>query len=207
MPRLANRTFSRTELILREALVLFEERGYDATTMNDIGEAAGVTGPALYKHFRSKQAILVAIAKEHWRRFLELSAEILDGSGSPSSILERLIDNNLRSIFEHYRFNTVVNNEWANLEDEERATMDHMETEYLNMWRAAIGPARRNQDERELSVVATLTVGFIHSTCLYLDQLRAQLPEQVLVPLLTRQIMGIATSEAGPVGGASPRGA
>ena len=50
------------ERILREAIRLFAERGYDRTSVPDIQEAAGLSrgSGALYKHFVSKEALLVA---------------------------------------------------------------------------------------------------------------------------------------------------
>ena len=42
------------------AVGLFASRGYHGVSMDDIGAAAGVTGPALYHHFAGKEAMLVA---------------------------------------------------------------------------------------------------------------------------------------------------
>lgn len=43
------------------ALRLFAERGFGATTMDDIAEAAGVTKPLLYQHFASKRALYLEL--------------------------------------------------------------------------------------------------------------------------------------------------
>jgi AcrR family transcriptional regulator len=43
------------------ALELFAQRGYRATTMDDIAEAAGVTKPLLYQHFSSKRALYLEL--------------------------------------------------------------------------------------------------------------------------------------------------
>ena len=51
---------SRRDEILEIAVGLFAARGYDGVSMDDIGSAAGVTGPALYHHFAGKEAMLVA---------------------------------------------------------------------------------------------------------------------------------------------------
>lgn len=37
---------------------LFREKGFRGTSINDIGAAAGVTGPALYRHFSGKGELL-----------------------------------------------------------------------------------------------------------------------------------------------------
>src|SRR3982751_1990733 len=51
---------SRREEILEIAVGLFATRGYHGVSMDDIGSAAGVTGPALYYHFAGKEGMLVA---------------------------------------------------------------------------------------------------------------------------------------------------
>ena len=56
----APRRRSRRDEILEIAVGLFATRGYHGVSMDDIGSAAGVTGPALYHHFAGKEAMLVA---------------------------------------------------------------------------------------------------------------------------------------------------
>lgn len=46
--------------IVRAAQQLFAQKGYDGTSIEDIGAAVGLTGPAIYRHFDSKQALFVA---------------------------------------------------------------------------------------------------------------------------------------------------
>ena len=60
--------------ILEEALELFRERGFDATTMRDIARACEVALGATYYHFASKEAIVLAfyeLAKDDMREPLE----------------------------------------------------------------------------------------------------------------------------------------
>src|SRR5262245_58567080 len=51
---------TRRDEILEIAVGLFATRGYHGVSMDDIGAAAGVTGPALYHHFAGKEAMLIA---------------------------------------------------------------------------------------------------------------------------------------------------
>jgi AcrR family transcriptional regulator len=64
------------ERIIDEAMRLFGERGYAATTVADIESAAGLTGGGggLYRHFPSKKALLEAGV----RRQIRSNAELLD---------------------------------------------------------------------------------------------------------------------------------
>lgn len=47
----------RRRQLLDRAVDAFAERGFHATSMNDVAEAAGVTKPVLYQHFRSKRQL------------------------------------------------------------------------------------------------------------------------------------------------------
>lgn len=53
---------SQRERLLVAATRLFAEKGYQATSVGDIGAAAGVTGPSLYSYFASKPELLRAVA-------------------------------------------------------------------------------------------------------------------------------------------------
>lgn len=50
------------------ATALFDRHGYHATSIDDIGAAAGISGPGLYRHFASKDAVLIAVFDRIWAR-------------------------------------------------------------------------------------------------------------------------------------------
>lgn len=74
------------ERILGEALRLFAERGYRATTVGDIEQAAGLAPRrgSLYKHFRSKEELLRAVLERHAQRMqgMESILELIPAEGS-----------------------------------------------------------------------------------------------------------------------------
>lgn len=55
---------ARRRQLLDVALTVFAGRGYHATSMNDVAEAAGVTKPVLYQHFRSKRALYLELLED-----------------------------------------------------------------------------------------------------------------------------------------------
>ena len=55
--------------ILREALRLFSQKGYDAVSVEQIADAVGIKAPSLYKHYKSKQDIFNAIFEETAKRY------------------------------------------------------------------------------------------------------------------------------------------
>src|SRR5262245_45443874 len=58
----------RREMIVAAAAELFRKQSYRGTSLEDIGAAVGTTGPAIYRHFPSKDAILVELLDRAFRR-------------------------------------------------------------------------------------------------------------------------------------------
>lgn len=83
----------RRELIEHAAARLFALRGYEATTVDEIVAAAGVSKPMLYRHFTSKKELCMKLLE---RRRDELAAapldEFLAGEGDPEEVLEAMLE-------------------------------------------------------------------------------------------------------------------
>src|SRR5581483_8225499 len=69
--------------IARVAARLFAERGYDATSVREIVEAAGVTKPTLYYHFGSKEALAQALVTTPLERLQEAMRRAIDEAADP----------------------------------------------------------------------------------------------------------------------------
>ncbi|WP_326826158.1 TetR/AcrR family transcriptional regulator [Streptosporangium sp. NBC_01639] len=90
-------TRSTRERIVDEALRLFAERGYTATSVAEIEAASGLSPGAggLYRHFQSKYEVLTAAVNEHAARTrAQIAAALteLGAAGSPAGVEERLAD-------------------------------------------------------------------------------------------------------------------
>src|SRR5579859_7602555 len=78
----------RRQQLFAVALELFAQRGYRATTMDDIAEAAGVTKPLLYQHFSSKRSLYLELAHSVARDLLEAIAEATARAEGPRQQVE-----------------------------------------------------------------------------------------------------------------------
>src|SRR3954452_16951771 len=84
---------SRREQILRAAAQLFAERGSRAGGVDDVGAAVGVTGPAIYRHFASKDAMLAEMLLRISERLLAGGTErIASAGGDPDAQLRALVE-------------------------------------------------------------------------------------------------------------------
>src|SRR5580658_3455316 len=78
----------RREQLLDVALTLFAERGFNATTMDDTAEAAGVTKPLLYQHFDSKRALYLELVDAVARTMLEAIEKAVAAADGPRQQVE-----------------------------------------------------------------------------------------------------------------------
>jgi AcrR family transcriptional regulator len=88
-PRLGSE--ERRATIVEAAGRLFGERGYDATTLDDVAAAAGVTKPILYRHFDSKRDLYLALLRRH-RDDLPTFADAIPASGPPEEVIRAVLD-------------------------------------------------------------------------------------------------------------------
>src|SRR3954470_20805321 len=72
----------RTQL-LAVAVEIFAERGFHATSMDDIADAAGVTKPVLYQHFPSKRALYRELLDDVDRQLTDRLAQATAGGTHP----------------------------------------------------------------------------------------------------------------------------
>lgn len=126
------------EAISAAALSLFAARGYQGTTMHDIGAALGIKGPSLYKHLRSKQDLLVSIMLETMNTLIRNQTAALDAGGDLATRLRRTVEAHVRYHASHPREAFVGNREIANLEPDFRLRILELRDAYEYRLRSLI---------------------------------------------------------------------
>jgi AcrR family transcriptional regulator len=76
------------ERILKAALRLFAQKGYDGTTTRELAEAAGVAEGTLFRYFSNKKAILVEVATQGWIEILTDLLTELSEMGSYKAVAQ-----------------------------------------------------------------------------------------------------------------------
>jgi AcrR family transcriptional regulator len=82
----------RREQLLVVARTIFAERGYRATTMDDVAAAAGFTKPILYQHFSSKEALYNEIVQTAGARLIDGLAEVTKDRTTARQMVERAFE-------------------------------------------------------------------------------------------------------------------
>jgi AcrR family transcriptional regulator len=84
---------ARRASLLASAKALFAERGYSATSIDDVALAAGVTKPVVYDHFASKRELYFALMQQLRDQLLESADQDLSAEATPRQRLARAIEN------------------------------------------------------------------------------------------------------------------
>ena len=89
---MATEQLPRREQILATAAELFAARGFHGVSVADIGAACGISGPALYKHFASKDAVLAEMLVSISERLLEVGRERSEAAPDARAALVALVE-------------------------------------------------------------------------------------------------------------------
>jgi AcrR family transcriptional regulator len=84
----------RREQLLNTAINLFAEKGYAGATTAELAKAAGVTEPIIYRHFRSKKELFIAVIDRTSERTLDEWDRALRSARDRAQRLRRLIGAN-----------------------------------------------------------------------------------------------------------------
>lgn len=171
----------RREQILETAAALFAERGFNGVSINDIGAAVGVSGPALYRHFPSKDAVLGEMLLGISRSLLAEGTQRREAAHAPSDVLPSLIEAHVDFALRQPALITVYNRDIASLGDADQREVRRLQRAYVEIWVGAIREAVPGTDEQHARSAAHAVFGLINST-----PHSARLDHDEMAALLTR---------------------
>ncbi len=152
-------TPSRREQVLTAATGLFAERGFHTVSMEDIGAAAGIAGPSVYRHFPSKAALMVAIGHRAADR-LALAAEQALQASDERSALGRLAASYVHILLRTPELLVSFTADRVTMPERDKADLRRVQRDYVDQWVSLLCavfpelPAR----EAKIRVHAALTI-------------------------------------------------
>lgn len=184
-------TLPRREQLLEAAATLFAERGFHAVGIDDIGAAAGISGPGVYRHFASKQALLESLCDRAMTRMLQGARSISASGRDARASLEALVDLHVLFAVEERALIGVWVREMGALSDDVRRSLRRRMRAYEQPWQQVLGQLRDDLDPAEVAVVTGATLAMLNATAfttspLPPDRLAALLRRTALVALLAR---------------------
>lgn len=154
----------RNTALLREAARLFAARGYSGVSLEELGAAVGVTGPAVYRHFAGKQALLSEILVRVSEGLLSGGRAVIDDQPDAASRLRALIGFHVDFALADADVIRVQDRDLDNLADDARHTVRRLQREYVNLWIGVLKELHPERAESDLRVRAHACFGLINST-------------------------------------------
>ncbi len=175
----------RRELLLQSAADLFSAKGYHAVGIDDIGAAAGISGPGVYRHFASKQALLEALCDRALSSMLEGAQHIPTEYDDPGRALEALVDLHVDFAVARRALLGVWLREQRALSDDVRRSMRRRLRAYEQPWREVLAQLRDDLPAEEVAVAVTATLSMLNTAA----TVDADVPAERLARLLRRMAL------------------
>lgn len=191
---------TRRDQILTAAAELFARHGFHGVGIDDIGAAVGISGPALYRHFRSKDAMLGEMLTSISERLLDGGQQRVEASTGPQDALRALVGWHVDFALDDPALITVQIRNLANLTDPDRRRVRALQRRYVEVWVETIQRTVTTVDEPTARAAAHAVFGLInstpHSAHLDRDQMAALLNRMALASLTTAGALEESTSPA-----------
>jgi AcrR family transcriptional regulator len=182
---------SRREQILQAAAQLFAERGSRAVGVDDVGAAVGVTGPAIYRHFASKDAMLAEMLLRISERLLEGGSDVVAQAGDDvPGQLRALIAFQVDFALDNPALITVQDRDLGSLAETDAAQVRRLQRRYVEVWVTVLARLHPAADAAACRARAHAVFGLINST----PHSAGRLSRPAMAALLGDMAWGAATA-------------
>ena len=154
----------RRELLLTEGAKLFAARGFHGVSIEELGAAAGVSGPAVYRHFSSKDSVLAEM-------LVGISRHLLDGGravtrdATGAAALRALVAFHLDfTLGPSQDLIRVQDRDLANLSAGEARRVRSLQRSYVGVWVEALQAHRPALSAAEARLRVQAVIGMLNST-------------------------------------------
>lgn len=179
---------NRREELLAVAADLFAISGFASVTVDDIGAAAGISGPALYHHFDSKESILGEMLMRISEHLLTGARTLRDTSPTPE-LLHDLIAMHVDFAVDQRALITVQFRDLMHARDLDRRRVRQLQRQYVEIWVTALIDRTPTMNPATARTAANAAFGLINST-----PFSARARRREMVELLTTMATGALTA-------------
>lgn len=162
-PRSRRKSDRRLQL-LGAAERLFAERGFLAVRLEDIGAAAGVSGPAIYRHFPNKESLLVELLVGISTRLLAGAREVRLRETDAAAALDGLIDFHLDFALGEPDLIRIQDRDLAHLPATAERQVRRAQRQYVEVWVGVLRHVEPGLAEADARLMAHAVFGLLNST-------------------------------------------
>ena len=153
----------RTHAILAAADQLFAARGYPGVSLEEIGAAVGISGPAVYRHFAGKHALLDALLIGVSERLVAGGEREASRASDPLERMRALVVFHVDFALGNAAVIRVQDRDLVHLSPEAQAEVRRLQRAYIELWMETLSGIRAD-DRDELRLRVQACFGLINST-------------------------------------------
>jgi AcrR family transcriptional regulator len=180
---------TRREQILATAAELFAARGFHGVSVADLGTACGISGPALYKHFPSKDAVLAEMLVDISERLLTVGRERVAGAGDAAGAVRALVEWHVDFALRDKALIVVQDRDWSSLPADAREQVRSLQRAYVDLWANQLRRVDAGLPLDTARAQAHAAFGLINSTP-HSGKLPPEDMRALLVAMATRALLG-----------------
>jgi AcrR family transcriptional regulator len=154
---------SRRDELLSVAADLFAERGFAKVTVDDIGSAVGLSGPALYHHFDGKESLLGEMLVRISESLLAQATTIVDNV-SLLDALDPIIAMHVDFAVDNRSLITVHFRDLVHARKSDQRRVKDLQGAYVDIWVDIVAAHGTALDAKEVRAAVHAVLGLINST-------------------------------------------
>ena len=154
----------RRSQLIAAAERLVAERGYLAVRLEDIGAAAGVSGPAIYRHFPNKEALLVELLVGISTRLLAGATAVAARASDPAAALDGLIDFHLDFALGESDLIRIQDRDLGHLPAPAKRQVRRSQRQYVEIWVDVLRRVDGSLTDADARLMAHAAFGLLNST-------------------------------------------
>ena len=154
----------RREQILKTAARLFAKHGFHGVSIAELGAAVGTSGPALYRHFPGKEALLAEMLIRISEWLLAGGQDLAGRIDEPAELIVALVDFQLEFTLHEPELITVQDRDLDNLGTADRRRVRALQRSYVEIWVDALCRLHPGLDAEDARIAAHGAFGLLNST-------------------------------------------
>jgi AcrR family transcriptional regulator len=154
----------RKQQIMDVAAGLFAERGFHRVTVDELGAALGVSGPALYHHFPSKEALLGDMLVSISEQLLEGGRKRVATAATPEDALVALLRGHIQFSLDRTDLITVHVRDLVHAPEASYQRVRELQGQYVQVLVGVLSGLHPGLDAREARAAVHAVFGLLNST-------------------------------------------
>ena len=186
----------RREEIVAAAAGLFARRGFHGVSIDDIGAAAGMSGPGIYRHFPGKESVLSEMLLGISGRLLEEgSRRAIDAPDAPAA-LDALLRWHIEFALSQPDLITVHTRELDNVPEPARRQIRRLQRLYVEEWVTVLSELFPLAQQARLRTAVHATFGLLNSTPHSAVELPAQSVSELLFTMARSALLAAGEADS-----------